>query len=148
MADEAEPSYAQHQRMRNAQPCPQIWMWSRLFTQRWGAKTLHECFFALDHPLQLPAHCRTDRATMPKSGGLHVSISSQLSTPIPDTWPETKLALRIMIKPCGIPLTAPHLLAWPPIATECLKEYCKQWRRTSHMLSARWFAMAGTAPEQ
>jgi hypothetical protein len=40
MAAEADPSYAQHQRVWNAQPSTQIWMWSRLFTQRRGAKAL------------------------------------------------------------------------------------------------------------
>jgi hypothetical protein len=41
MATEAEPSHAQHPRMWNAQPSTHIWMWSRLFAQRRGAKALH-----------------------------------------------------------------------------------------------------------
>jgi hypothetical protein len=38
MAIEAEASHAQHQQMWNAQLSTQIWMWSRLFTQRRDAK--------------------------------------------------------------------------------------------------------------
>jgi hypothetical protein len=39
VATEVETGHAKHQRMWNAQPCTQIW--SRIFTQRCGAKALH-----------------------------------------------------------------------------------------------------------
>jgi hypothetical protein len=72
VATEAEPSHAKHQRMWNAQPSTQIWMWSRFFAQRRGAKALHVNVLHCSTRMQelLPA------APSPKQIGLsyHVQV--------------------------------------------------------------------------
>jgi hypothetical protein len=69
---EAKPSHAKHQRMWNAHSSTQIWMWSRLFTQRRGAKALHVSVLHCSTRMQelLPA------APSPKQNGLsyHVQV--------------------------------------------------------------------------
>jgi hypothetical protein len=70
VATVAEPSHAKHQRMWNAQPSTQIWMWSNLFTQRRGAKALHESVLHCSTRMQelLPA------ALSPKQNGLSHNV--------------------------------------------------------------------------
>jgi hypothetical protein len=63
IANEADPSHAQHQRSWSAQHSTQVWMWLRLFTQRRGARALHVSVLHCSTRMQelLPAYprCRT-----------------------------------------------------------------------------------------
>jgi hypothetical protein len=74
LATEAKPSHAKHQRMWNAQSSTQVWMWSRLFTQRRGAKALHVSVLHCSTRMQelLPA------APSPKQNGLSYHVQVRL----------------------------------------------------------------------
>jgi hypothetical protein len=145
MATEAEPSHAKHQRMWNAQSSTQIWMWSRLFTQRRGAKALHvsvlhcssrmqEFFFFFAGIVACSSQPKAEQLELPCPSRAGCTCPSPHNSVHQHTG-VTRLAVHT--KSCDSPLTAPHLLALPPIATNCLWKQNKQWQRTSHMLSAR-----------
>jgi hypothetical protein len=90
MATEAKPSHAQHRPMFYAQFSSQLWMWSRLFTQRRGAKALHgstlQCSTHMYELLELlpatPSPMQNGLSCHVQVRWVHMSTCSQRSTPI------------------------------------------------------------------